>query len=173
MSTNQPRDESTAPLEPTDPTEPTEVIDPAYPTEVIEVGEGIEVGKGIEPNPTLAFDTTPSDDPAGAPFDFAPEAPAAPAASGPFAASAPTTELPAAAAAARVEPESEAKRERPILRVGTVVWGLVLAVIGAGIIAVAAGAQFDLELAFIGLLALSGVGLLAGSLVTSARRRHR
>lgn len=62
---------------------------------------------------------------------------------------------------------------RPALRVGTVVWGLVLAVIGAGVIAVAAGVRFDVELASIALLALAGVGLLAGSIATSARRRNR
>jgi hypothetical protein len=54
-----------------------------------------------------------------------------------------------------------------------VVWGLILAVIGAGVFAVAAGAQLDLELAAIGLLALGGIGLLAGSIATSARRRPR
>ena len=66
-----------------------------------------------------------------------------------------------------------AKPARPTLRVGTVVWGLILALIGAGIIAVAAGARFDLQLAFIGLLALGGIGLLAGSIATSARHRNR
>lgn len=70
-------------------------------------------------------------------------------------------------------PVPPAAPDRPALRVGTVVWGLVLAVIGAGVIAVAAGARFDLELASIGLLALAGVGLLAGSIATSARRRTR
>lgn len=58
-------------------------------------------------------------------------------------------------------------------RVGTVVWGLVLAVIGAGVIAAAAGYEFDLELASIALLALAGIGLVIGSIATSARRRSR
>ncbi|WP_298456153.1 hypothetical protein [uncultured Cellulomonas sp.] len=62
--------------------------------------------------------------------------------------------------------------QRPSLRVGTVVWGLVIAIIGAGIVAIAAGAQFDLELAFIALLALAGVGLVAGSVAAGVRRRH-
>jgi len=69
--------------------------------------------------------------------------------------------------------EPVAAPARPTLRVGTVVWGLVLAVIGAGIIAVAAGARFDLQLAFIGLLALGGIGLLAGSIATGVRHRNR
>lgn len=77
---------------------------------------------------------------------------------------------PAAAAPTPAEPIAPA---RPALRVGTIVWGLVLAVIGAGVIAVAAGARFDVELASIALLTLAGVALLAGSIATSARRRQR
>ncbi|WNB86070.1 hypothetical protein [Cellulomonas sp. ATA003] len=61
---------------------------------------------------------------------------------------------------------------RPSLRVGTVVWGLVIAIIGAGLIAIASGARFDVELAFIGLLALAGIALVVGSVVTGARRRR-
>jgi len=61
---------------------------------------------------------------------------------------------------------------RPAPRVGTVVWGLVLAVIGVGVIAAAAGARFDVELVSITLLALAGVGLLVGSIATSMRRRR-
>jgi hypothetical protein len=65
--------------------------------------------------------------------------------------------------------------ERPVsrtLRVGTVVWGLIIAVIGAGLVSVAAGARFDVELVLIGLLALGGVALVAGSLAVGMRRRH-
>lgn len=57
------------------------------------------------------------------------------------------------------------------VRVGTVVWGLVIAAIGAFIMAYALGVTFDAELAFIILLAAAGVLLLVGSLVTSRRRR--
>jgi hypothetical protein len=60
---------------------------------------------------------------------------------------------------------------RPAARVGTIVWGLVLTVIGAGVIAAASGVQFDVELVAITLLALAGVALLAGSVATSIRRR--
>ncbi|MBO1752262.1 hypothetical protein J4G33_10660 [Actinotalea sp. BY-33] len=63
--------------------------------------------------------------------------------------------------------------DRPTLRVGTVVWGLVLAAIGVGLLAIAAGAVFDVELAVISLVAVAGVGLLVGSVVTGRRRRAR
>ncbi|MCL3859917.1 hypothetical protein [Actinotalea sp. K2] len=59
------------------------------------------------------------------------------------------------------------------LRVGTVVWGLVVAVIGVGILATAAGVVFDVQLALIGLVALAGVALLVGSVASGARRRRR
>jgi len=123
-----------------------------------------------------------------APVHAAPvHAPAVPAAAAPATASLPREPLANELFASRphaTEPQDvsesspnpqgpAAKPARPTLRVGTVVWGLVLAVIGAGIIAVAAGAQFDLQLAFIGLLALGGIGLLAGSIATSARHRNR
>ena len=82
---------------------------------------------------------------------------------------------PAPATAAGTEPGTDpavpAGGRRPVARVGTVVWGLVLTVIGAGVIAAAAGVQFDVELVAITLLALAGVALLAGSIVTSIRRR--
>ena len=59
------------------------------------------------------------------------------------------------------------------VRVGTVVWGLVIAAIGVGLLAFASGVVFDVELALIGLVAAAGVALLAGSLVTGMRRRGR
>jgi len=62
---------------------------------------------------------------------------------------------------------------RPSLRVGTVVWGLVLAAIGVGVIAWAGGASIDLQLATIVLLAAAGVALLVGSLVSGDRRSRR
>ncbi len=57
------------------------------------------------------------------------------------------------------------------MRVGTVVWGLVLATIGAGVLAWAIGLSFDVELAVIVLVAAAGVLLLAGSVATVWRRR--
>jgi hypothetical protein len=81
----------------------------------------------------------------------------------PPAATAPGTPAPDAAPAPQ--------RERG-MRIGTVVWGLVLAAIGAGILAWAIGVTFDVELAFIVLVAAAGVLLLVGSLATSLRRRR-
>lgn len=57
------------------------------------------------------------------------------------------------------------------VRVGTVVWGLVLAAVGTGLVAAALGVAFDVELAFIALVAAAGVLLLVGSLASSRRRR--
>ncbi|WP_165372714.1 hypothetical protein [Pengzhenrongella frigida] len=89
--------------------------------------------------------------------------PATPAAAGPE----PTTAAEPAAPAGSTAPR------RPAPRVATVVWGLVIAVIGAGVLAAAAGYEFDVELASIALLALAGIGLVVGSIATSARRHSR
>lgn len=56
-------------------------------------------------------------------------------------------------------------------RVGTIVWGLVIAAIGAFILAYALDVAFDEELAFIIVIAAAGVLLLLGSVVTTRRRR--
>lgn len=66
------------------------------------------------------------------------------------------------------------RADRPVggVRVGTTVWGLVLAVIGLGMLAFALGYRFDVELAVIGLVAAAGVALLVGTAVTAARRRR-
>ena len=61
---------------------------------------------------------------------------------------------------------------RPRIRVGTTVWGLVVAAIGLGVLAIAAGAVFDVQLATIGLIAAAGVALLVGSLLTATGRRR-
>jgi hypothetical protein len=58
-------------------------------------------------------------------------------------------------------------------RVGTVVWGLVVAAVAVGLLSVAWGAHLDAELAFIVLLGAAGVALLVGSLVGMRRSRHR
>ncbi|QCB92984.1 hypothetical protein [Cellulomonas shaoxiangyii] len=55
-------------------------------------------------------------------------------------------------------------------RVGTIVWGVVIALLGAGVLAIAAGYTIDLELAAIALLILAGLGLIIGPLVANARR---
>lgn len=61
--------------------------------------------------------------------------------------------------------------ERPRLRVSTAVWGLVIAAIGVGILALVAGAVFDLQLALIALLAVAGAAMLGGSIAAAARHR--
>ena len=52
------------------------------------------------------------------------------------------------------------------------VWGLVLAAIGTGLVAASLGVAFDVELAFIVLVATAGVLLLVGSVASSRRRRR-
>ena len=69
------------------------------------------------------------------------------------------------------EAASPVVAEERRVRVGTIVWGLVLAAIGAGLLASALGVVFDVELAFIVLVAAAGVLLLVGSLASSRRRR--
>ncbi|NMR18965.1 hypothetical protein [Cellulomonas fimi] len=121
-----------------------------------------ELPTGATPREELVFDTFRP--------DVTPPAPSAPyAPTAPYAPSAPYA--PADQGGTAVEAAPVARK--PALRVGTVVWGLVLAVIGAGIVAIAAGVSFDLELASIGLLALAGIGLVVGSVATGARRRNR
>lgn len=56
-------------------------------------------------------------------------------------------------------------------RPGTIIWGLVVAVIGAGILARALGAEFDNDLALIVLLGAAGVALLLTSIVSAVSRR--
>lgn len=56
-------------------------------------------------------------------------------------------------------------------RVGTVVWGLVVAAIGVGLLSVAWNAHLDAELALIVLLGVAGAALLVGSLVGLRRSR--
>ena len=54
-------------------------------------------------------------------------------------------------------------------RSGTVIWGLILAACGAGVIATALGHRFDLGLAAIVVLGSAGVALLVTSLVRTVR----
>ena len=61
----------------------------------------------------------------------------------------------------------------PPVRAGTMVWGLLVLVLGLGAMAVATGRRVDLEIALISLFVLAGVGLLAGSLIGAAQRARR
>ena len=73
---------------------------------------------------------------------------------------------------APVEPDPVDPHRRR-LRVGTVVWGLVIAAIGVGLLAWAAGLAIDLQLAMIVLLAVAGTALLVGSILSGARNARR
>lgn len=68
-------------------------------------------------------------------------------------------------------PSAAPERQHAPLRVGTVVWGLILAAVGFGVVASASGAEIDLELALISLMGVGGVALLVGSILTARRRR--
>lgn len=72
------------------------------------------------------------------------------------------------------EPEQPDRTDRTERgpRVGTVVWGLVLAVLGVGVLAWADGRHIDVDVAAIVLVAGAGVALLVGSIVSGARRRR-
>lgn len=63
--------------------------------------------------------------------------------------------------------------ERREPRVATIVWGLILVSVAAGVLAVAQGYRIDAELALIVGLGVAGLLLLVGSLATAARRRRR
>jgi len=170
MSTDKPIDE-TEPII----TEATIGAEPITEAKPIDDAKPIDETQPIDTNapiaPTQPFAPIPRTEPVQ---DTAPLAGAGsatgnrPDATGHLSRPTPTTSV-----ATPSTPEPAATATRPTLRVGTVVWGLILAVIGAGVIAVAAGARFDLQLAFIGLLALGGIGLLAGSIATSVRHRNR
>jgi|GEM_PF-1040468 len=70
-------------------------------------------------------------------------------------------------------PAPPAPEPRKGLRVGTVVWGLIVAVVGVGLLSIAWGAHLDAELALIVLLGAAGVALLVGSLIGMRRSRNR
>ena len=70
-------------------------------------------------------------------------------------------------------PSAPQPAPRTTPRVGTVVWGLVVAAVGVGLLSIAWGAHLDTELAFIVLLGAAGVALLVGSLAGMRRSRNR
>lgn len=81
------------------------------------------------------------------------------------------TSTPGGTAHAVREAKDTDERREP--RVATIVWGLILVAVAAGILAVAQGYRIDAELALIVGLGAAGLLLLAGSLATAARRRRR
>lgn len=87
------------------------------------------------------------------------------------------SDSPAASPAAEATPppaprpaDDGARPGRP--RTGTMVWGLVLLLIGAAVTAVGVGATLDLQAVLIGLLLVAGAALLVGAIL-SARRPGR
>jgi len=84
-----------------------------------------------------------------------------------------TTLFPATSAEPTSAGEEQPARPPRIIRVGTVVWGLVVAAVGLGLIALASGLTFDVELAVILLLVAAGLALVVGSLATGLRHRRR
>lgn len=86
----------------------------------------------------------------------------------------PTTDSPATTTAAETgtttAPVPAVSTPARRVRMGTVIWGLVLAVCGVGMIAAATGHRFDLGLAVIVVLGAAGLALLVGSLVSAGRR---
>lgn len=56
-------------------------------------------------------------------------------------------------------------------RVGTIVWGLILAILGGAAIAAGFGRQIDVQMGLIVVLGVAGVALLLGTIVTSARQK--
>jgi hypothetical protein len=68
---------------------------------------------------------------------------------------------------------SPAGRRQQSVRVGTVVWGLVVAVGGVLALVVAGGADVDGGAVAIGILGGAGLALVVGSLASGLRRRDR
>ncbi|UFU03858.1 hypothetical protein LQF12_04415 [Ruania suaedae] len=67
-------------------------------------------------------------------------------------------------------PSTPAPREGTRLR--TVVWGLVLILLGGVVIAIGLGARLDPATVVIGILGIAGATLLLGALVSAARGRR-
>ncbi|MDM8085626.1 hypothetical protein QUV83_12695 [Cellulomonas cellasea] len=112
-------------------------------------------------DPPAAATSAPTSEPTSEPASSTtPLPPTPPGPAGPYSSTAP-----AAAPAPRPE------REFAPMRVGTVVWGLILAAVGFGVVATASGAEIDMQLALISLMGIGGLALLVGSVVTARRRR--
>lgn len=67
-------------------------------------------------------------------------------------------------------PVTVTRDHRPGVRVGTIVWGLILGLLGVGVLLVSAGYVIDVQLAAIVLLIAAGLGLILGPLVQGLRR---
>ncbi|WP_028044993.1 hypothetical protein [Cellulomonas sp. URHE0023] len=181
---------ATQPIDPVDETETssmatvdvaeTQTLDPVDETEAIAV---VEDEPTADDEPTFDHDPRPTAehqaDPLGG-FAAVPAEPYPPAASTQSYAGQSYGEQPSAAPTATVVVEPQVVEPGIVtepgprrLRVGTVVWGLILATCGLGVIAWASGARIDFQLALIILLAVAGTALLVGSIVSGARHARR
>jgi len=152
----------------------TQVIE--SPTRTAAFAAAPDESTPVEPLPTAAPSagprpetTRPDATPAGPPPHATPAGPppgATPAGPPP---AAPQQQAPYTVPAPPVAPVPTASGPRA----GTVIWGLIVVAVGAAVLAGAVGLHIDFQLAFIGLLAVAGVGLLISSLVNAARRRDR
>jgi hypothetical protein len=128
--------------------------------------------------PTAPLPSTPagrapsgaaSDDAATSPLDMDPATSSSPSdpSGRPVGSEAPTTGPVSGPLGA---PEPPPRPRGP--RVATIVWGFVIVAFGAVVLAAAMGARVDMGLAAILVLALAGVTLVVGSIVSGARRRR-
>lgn len=168
--------DDTRPLPAADDETPTRAIAPVAADEAEPADDTVVLDQDsagtTRPLPVAEETVRTSDEGAAPQPAAATEVPAPPrptATPAPTTAPAPTS-APASAPAPAPAPATPAG---PELRVGTVVWGLVVAVVGIGIVSFAWGARIDGGLALIVLLAGAGVALLVGSLVVALRRPHR
>lgn len=58
------------------------------------------------------------------------------------------------------------------VRVSTVVWGLVVFLVGLCLMAVAFGARIDAQLVFVAILVIAGLGLIAGAVLAAIKSRR-
>lgn len=146
--------------------EPTQALPVTPPTQALPVWEAAPTHTQAYPVQDAPVDPEPVD-PAAAPAAAPTPAPAVdPAAQWN------TT----AQQKANVAPSGTVPGEDPRnrgLRVGTVVWGFIIVAVGAGILALALGATYDLDVALIALLSVAGLVLVVGSIVSSSRRSAR
>lgn len=125
-------------------------------------------GAAREPAPAPAdgdLDATQPLAPAGPAPASAPDAPEP----GPAPATAPDS--PTAQWQAAQPPAAQVPPVSRRVRIGTLVWGLVIAVVGAGVLAQTFGATIDTELALIVILCTAGVALVVSSIVAAVRKR--
>ncbi|WP_448630178.1 hypothetical protein [Cellulomonas soli] len=153
-------------------TQDTEVLDTRDTAVLPERTEDLDAGTAL-PSPVPADETTTA---SAAPAQSSPPPAAAPAPAPAPAAPTPATATTPPAPSAPTSPVLAAPQPtptRPRLRIATVVWGLIVAALGVGVLIYAAGYTLDAQLALIVLLTVAGVTLLVGSLLGNRRGARR